>query len=111
MATVTTRGPAARLQDTGAPMTLWQALLFQAVNPKVWAVAFAASAGYGSGMTPAAEAARLGLAFSGVNLGVCLFWASAGALLTGLLRTPRRWQLFMRAMAVLLALSAVLVFR
>ncbi len=106
-----TRGPAAALRDTGAPMTLSQALLFQAINPKVWAVAFAASAGYGAGMPPVAEAARLGVAFSSVNLGVCLFWASAGALLTGLLRTPRRWQLFMRAMAGLLALSALLVFR
>ncbi|WP_296478301.1 LysE family translocator [Roseinatronobacter sp.] len=106
-----TRRPTTEAQDVGDPMTLWQGALFQWINPKVWAVAFAASAGYGAGLAPAWEAARLGLSFSSVNLGVCLFWASAGALLTGLLQSPARWRVFMRFMAALLALSAVLVFR
>jgi len=106
-----TRRPAAQQQDVGHPMTLWQGVLFQWINPKVWAVAFAASAGYGAGLPPAQEAARLAMAFSSVNLGVCLFWASAGALLTGLLQSPARWRIFMRLMAALLALSAVMVFR
>ncbi len=105
-----TRSPAGMVEDEGTPMTLWQAVLFQWINPKVWAVAFAASAGYGAGMAPAWEAARLATAFSSVNLGVCLFWTSAGALLTTLLRSPRRWQVFMRIMALLLALSAAMVF-
>lgn len=105
-----TRGPAALVEDSGRPMTLWQAVLFQWVNPKVWAVAFAASAGYGAGMAPWFEAARLAIAFSSLNLGVCLFWTSAGALLASLLRSPRHWQVFMRAMAGLLAMSAVMVF-
>lgn len=106
-----TRRPTARKQDVGHPMTLWQAVLFQWINPKVWAIAFAASAGYGAGLPPVQEAARLAIAFSSVNLGVCLFWASAGALLTGLLQSPGRWRIFMRLMAALLALSALMVFR
>lgn len=105
-----TRRPASGAQDTGQPMTVLQAALFQWINPKVWAVAFAASAGYGAGMTPALEGLRLGLAFSSVNLGVCLFWTSAGALLTKLLRNPQHWRAFMRVMAGLLALSALMVF-
>lgn len=105
-----TRRPAASLTDEGAPMTLLQAVLFQWVNAKVWAVAFAAAAGYGAGMDPAWESLRLATAFSSVNLGVCLFWASAGALLARLLHDPARWRLFMRAMAALLALSALMVF-
>jgi len=83
----------------------------QWINPKVWAVAFAASAGYGAGLGPVMESARLATAFSGVNLFVCLFWTSAGALLTTLLSSPARWKIFMRIMAALLALSALMVFR
>lgn len=106
-----TRRPAAETKDDGQPMSLWQAVLFQWINPKVWAVAFAASAGYGAGMGPVLESARLATAFSGVNLFVCLFWTSAGALLTTLLSSPLRWKIFMRFMAALLALSALMVFR
>lgn len=106
-----TRRPAAQAADHGTPMTLWQAVLFQWINPKVWAVAFAASAGYGAGMEPAIEAARLATAFSSVNLFVCLFWTSAGAVLTTLLSSPTRWKVFMRIMSALLALSALMVFR
>ena len=54
-----TRRPATETKDDGQPMTLWQAVLFQWINPKVWAVAFAASAGYGAGMGPVLESARL----------------------------------------------------
>jgi len=93
------------------PLSFLGAVLFQWINPKVWAVAFAASAGYGGGQALWLEAARLGTAFSSVNLGVCLFWTAAGALLTALLSAPAAWKIFLRVMAVLLALSAVLVFR
>lgn len=104
-----TRRPATdRAQDR--PFNLFQGVAFQAINPKVWAVAFAASAGYGAGLPPAMEALRLGTAFSSVNLFVCLFWAAAGAALTGLLQSPVRWAWFMRIMAALLALSAAMVF-
>jgi threonine/homoserine/homoserine lactone efflux protein len=106
-----TRRPAAKTRDDGQPMTLWQAVLFQWINPKVWAVAFAASAGYGAGLGPILDSARLATAFSSVNLFVCLFWTSAGALLTTLLSSPTRWKVFMRIMAGLLALSALMVFR
>ncbi len=105
-----TRRPAAQAADDGAPLTLVQAALFQWINPKVWAVAFAASAGYGAGLSPMVESLRLATAFSSVNLLVCLFWVSAGAVLTTLLSSPARWRVFMRVMAALLALSALMVF-
>lgn len=105
-----TRRPAIAAKGVDRPMTLVQAVLFQWINAKVWAVAFAAAAGYGAGMGPARESLRLATAFSSVNLGVCLFWASAGALLATLLHAPARWRIFMRVMAALLALSALMVF-
>lgn len=103
--------PRAAGDPADRPLSLAGAFAFQAINPKVWTIAFVASAGYGAGLPPLWEAARLGLAFSSVNLGVCLFWTAAAALLSALLTRPRVWRVFLRAMAVLLAASAVLVFR
>ena len=92
------------------PFTFGQAVLFQWVNPKVWAVALAAASGYGAGLSPGGEALRLATAFAGINLFVCLFWTYAGSLLRYLLRHPRAWQVFMSVMALALALSALMVF-
>ncbi|MEL7301105.1 MAG: LysE family translocator [Pseudomonadota bacterium] len=91
------------------PFTFLEAVLFQWVNPKIWAVAVAATA-YTEGASPLLSAWLLGTAFSGINLGVCLFWSFAGSLLTYLLKTPLAFTIFMRGMAVLLAISAGLVF-
>lgn len=96
--------------DRDRPMTLVEAALFQWVNPKVWAVALAAASAYPGLAGPWGEALRLGSAFSGINLGVCLFWTSAGALLTFLLTTPAAWRVFTRIMAVALASFSVMVF-
>ncbi|MEM1272318.1 MAG: LysE family translocator [Pseudomonadota bacterium] len=92
------------------PMTLIEAIAFQAVNPKIWAVALAAASGYPSDLSPALEAIRLALTFSGLNLFVCLFWSWAGTLLALLLNKAEAWATFARVMSVLLALSAVMVF-
>ncbi len=91
-------------------MTFVEAVLFQWVNAKVWAVALAAAAGFASGAGPAHEAARLAIAFSGINLFVCLFWASTGTLLGRLLSSDTVWRWFMTGMAMLMAASAALTF-
>ena len=91
------------------PFTFVEAVLFQWVNPKIWAVAVAATS-YTDGASPLEAAFLLATAFSGINLGVCLFWSFAGSLLTYLLKTPLAFRVFMRGMAALLAFSALLVF-
>nr|WP_322786292.1 LysE family translocator [Pseudooceanicola batsensis] len=104
---------AARAQNATAGDTPWsfsRAVLFQWVNPKVWAIALAAAAGYPAELSPWGEAARLATAFSGINLFVCLFWSFAGSLLVYLLTSPRLWRIFNGTMAAMLALSAFLVF-
>lgn len=100
----------AKSQDLGRPFTFFEAILFQIVNPKVWAVALAASAGYSIDLNIWAEAARLFLGFSMINLFVCLFWTSAGHLLAGYLQNPVIWRTFMTIMATLMASSAALIF-
>lgn len=104
------RAPATTAQTDEAPWSLPKAALFQWVNPKVWAIALAASAGYAAGLPPWAEALRLASAFSGINLFVCLFWTSAGTLLTLLLTSPWAWRVFNIVMAAALSASAVMVF-
>ena len=101
---------AAKTSARDRPWTALQAAMFQWVNPKIWAVALAASSGFALGLPPLQEALRLATAFSGLNLIVCLFWSAAGSLLAWLLSSPAAWRALMRLMAVLLALSAIMVF-
>ena len=78
------------------PFTFFQALLFQVVNPKVWAVALAASAGFSIELNIwAVWAVRLFLEFCLINLFVCLFSTTAGHLLAGYLQRPVIWRTFM----------------
>ena len=100
-------------KETGGndrPMGFIEAVLFQWVNPKIWAVALAAISAYSAGLTPLGEAVRLGSAFSGTNLVVCLFWVSAGTALAYLLRTPLAWSIFTKVMALALAVFSLMVF-
>lgn len=103
-------GRAGRSEDAGKPFTFFQAVVFQVINPKVWAVALAASAGFGIGLPPLAEAVRLFVLFCILNLSVCLFWTTAGHLLSGLLQSDRVWRAFMLIMAGLMAATVVLIF-
>ncbi len=91
------------------PFTVIEAVLFQWVNPKVWAVALAAASAYASDLPPHLEAMRLATAFSGLNFFVCLFWSIAGALLSYLLMNPVAWKVFSRVMALALVAFAILV--
>jgi len=92
------------------PFTIFEAVLFQWVNPKVWAIAMAAAAGYGLGQPPVQEGLRLALAFGGINLFVCLFYANAGNWLAKFFNTPVLWRRFMTVMAALMALSGLAIF-
>ena len=100
----------AKAQDRDRPFTFFQAVLFQVVNPKVWAVALAASAGFSIDLNIWAEAVRLFLGFSLINLFVCLFWTSAGHVMAGYLQRPVIWRTFMTVMAAMMASSAALIF-
>lgn len=103
-------GRAGRTQDRGKPFTFLQAILFQTINPKIWAVTLAASAGFGIGLPLHLEALRLFAAFCTLNLGVCLFWTSLGHILSGLLQSDQIWRVFMSVMALVMASTVVLIF-
>ena len=103
------RADPAKSKDQDRPFTFVEAVLFQWINPKVWAVALSASA-YVATREPVEQAAILAMTFSTINLGVCLFWTAAGALLSFLLTNPAAWRIFMRIMALALCGFSVLVF-
>ena len=101
---------AGRAKDRARPFTFVEAVLFQAVNPKIWAITLAASAGFGIGLPPHIEAFRLFVVFAGINLFVCLFWTTVGHFLAGFLQSERVWRLFMTVMSVAMASTVVLIF-
>jgi len=103
-------GQVGRQGDAGKPFTFVQAISFQVVNPKIWAVTLAAAAGFGIGLPPLGEALRLFVVFVTLNLGVCLFWTTVGHHLARVLDSDRNWRWFMNAMAVLMAATVILIF-
>ncbi|WP_239450536.1 LysE family translocator [Loktanella sp. S4079] len=102
------RADPAKGDGSDRPFTFIEAVLFQWINPKVWAVALSATA-YVANLGPLDQAKTLSLTFSGLNLGVCLFWTAAGAILAFLLTNQTAWRVFMRVMAVALVGFSVLV--
>ena len=103
------RADPAKNKETDRPFTFIEAVLFQWVNPKVWAVALSATA-YVATLAPVQQAISLAATFSTINLGVCFFWATAGSLLSYLLTNAAAWRIFMRIMALGLCIFSVLVF-
>jgi len=91
------------------PFSFVEALLFQWVNPKIWAVALTATA-FIADQTPVSQAITLGLTFSTLNLFVCSFWTGFGSLLSRLLVDETSWLIFMRIMAVGLVIFSALIF-
>ena len=102
-------GPTRDVKAADKPFTFIEAVLFQWVNPKVWAVALSATA-YVVSYPPGTQAMALALTFSGINLFVCLFWTYAGTLLSYLLKNIAAWTVFLRIMAVALVGFSLLVF-
>jgi threonine/homoserine/homoserine lactone efflux protein len=86
------------------PMTFLQAVAFQWVNPKAWAMALGAVSAYVAEPSPLAYAAVAG-AFACVNLPSVAVWAGAGQAVRRWLEGPGRLRAFNWGMAGLLVLS------
>ncbi|WP_149535451.1 LysE family translocator [Siccirubricoccus phaeus] len=93
------------------PMRLWQAALFQWVNPKAWIIAAGAIATYtGSSAGVLPDALALAAIFIPAAFLSLLVWAAMGRGVARLL-SPAGLRWFNRAMAVLLLLSLVPLLR
>ena len=97
------------VQSGDRPFTFPEAVLFQAVNPKLWAVCLSAMA-FVADLPVSQQVQVMAATFSGLNFLVCFFWTLTGGLLSYLLREPAAWKLFNRIMSAGLAVFAILVF-
>ncbi len=86
------------------PMTFLQAVAFQWVNPKAWAMALTAVTAYAPGQSVAAVL-TVAAVFGAVNLPSVGSWALLGQGMRRVLSTPSRLRAFNWTMAALLVLS------
>jgi threonine/homoserine/homoserine lactone efflux protein len=92
----------------GKPMSFFQAVLFQWVNPKAWSMALTAIALYAPDRNFAAVLLVAAI-FGVINLPSTSLWAVMGLSLRGWLSSPQRLRLFNWTMAVLLVGSLALL--
>ena len=88
------------------PMAWYEAVAFQWVNPKAWAMALTAFAAYAAGKASAGALLVAGI-FGLVNLPCILAWALFGVGLRGMLSDPKRVRVFNFVMAFLLVVSVL----
>jgi threonine/homoserine/homoserine lactone efflux protein len=94
------------MDETGArPMTFWQAVAFQWVNPKAWAMALGAVTTYAPRDGYAANVLIITLVFGLVNLPCVAAWAGTGVALRRFLDRPGVLRVFNVVMATLLIVS------
>ncbi len=89
------------------PMTYWQAVAFQWVNPKAWTMAIAAISQFVTVEAPVRSALTIALTFTTLGLVSSSTWALAGQALTRWLTTPLRLRGFNYTMAALIVLSTI----
>ena len=92
----------------GKPMSFFQAVLFQWVNPKAWSMALTAIALYAPDRNFAAVL-LVAVVFGIINLRSTSLWAVMGVSLRGWLSSPARLKAFNWTMAALLVGSLALL--
>lgn len=98
--------------ETRRPFTVWQAVLFQAFNPKAWVMAITTAAVFLPRDTPFSSlAALVGGMFFAVNVSCVSVWALFGSGMRHLLLRPTYRKVFNLTMSILLVLTAVLGLR
>ena len=91
---------------TGArPLNFLEAVAFQWVNPKAWAIAVVAMATYTNTANAILSTVLVGVVFFLVNLPSASIWTMFGSLLREWLSHPARLKVFNISMAVLLVVS------
>lgn len=100
------------LENAGRPLTLWQAALFQWVNPKGWAIAIAVASLYApGGLADWEKAIYMAALFFVVTAGCTSCWTSLGTAIRSVLQKPetRRRVNWGMAAALLLTMAPILM--
>jgi threonine/homoserine/homoserine lactone efflux protein len=94
------------------PVGFWGAAAFQYVNPKALVMAITAVSAFApQGEDYARNLAIVGIVFAAVNLPCIAIWALFGAGMRTVLRNQNALTWFNRVMAILTALTAILIVR
>src|SRR5882757_8807657 len=94
--------------DARRPFTVWQAALFQAVNPKAWVMAITTAAVFLPRDTPLSRLILVvGGLFLVVNISCVSVWALFGSSVRHLLLRPAFRRAFNLTMSILLVLTAI----
>ena len=98
--------------DARRPFAIWQAMLFQVINPKAWVMAITTAAVFLPRGTPLPHlVAVVGGIFLAVNIPCVSVWALFGSSVRHLLLRPAYGRVFNLTMSALLVLTAVLSLR
>ena len=91
------------------PFKFSEAVLFQFINPKLWAFTLSASAGFSLDGSIFFKSSYYFILFASVNFMVCSFWLLFGSYVSKYLKKKIIWRCFMFLMAILLMFSGYLI--
>lgn len=107
---IATASTAPSAKADARPMGVFQAFMFQWVNPKAWTMAITGISAFAlEGTALFWSLAMITAAFALVVFPICSFWALLGEQVGRLLTSERGRQWFNRSLGVLTALSVVLL--
>ena len=91
------------------PFKFSEAVLFQLINPKLWALTLSATAGFSLDGSVFYKAVCYFILFATVNFIVCYFWLVFGSYVSKYLKKKIIWRCFMYLMATFLMFSGYLI--
>ncbi|NKB51409.1 MAG: LysE family translocator [Rhizobiaceae bacterium] len=98
-------GPVEAQSGTARPMTLFEAALFQWVNPKAWVMAMVAMSTYTLDGNYLLNVAIVVFVFCVINFPSVTVWAGFGTIMRNFLKDPLKLKIFNYTMAIALVLS------
>ena len=104
---VANAAPSGAKEKTGCPITFFQAVLFQWVNPKAWVMAMGAIASFTNPERFKFQMLLIVGGYMTVGALCMVFWLTMGTSLKKLIRDEKSLRLFNISMAVLLVISLV----
>ena len=96
-------------ESKSRPFKFSEAVLFQLINPKLWALTLSASAGFSLDCSIFLKMSFYFILFATVNFMVCSFWLIFGSYVSKYLKKKIIWRCFMYLMAIFLMFSGYLI--
>ena len=96
-------------ESKSRPFKFSEAVLFQFINPKLWAFTLSASAGFSLDGSIFFKSLYCFILFASVNFIVCSLWLAFGSYVSKYLKKKIIWRCFMCLMAIFLMFSGYLI--